>query len=110
MRQEDLSEQKILLELCRGRSEKGRKDLKTPLQRVKDPTGRIDWLLASLLDRVIEKKRDPVLSRVYSQLKAPVEQLLRAKLGPRNKEMRKLRKYITEGQKMLAEAQRRRMA
>lgn len=110
MRQEDLSEQTILLGLCRGRSEKRGEDLKTPLQRVKDPTGRIDWLMASLISRVIEERRDPVLSRVYSQLKTPVEQLLRAKLGPRNKEMRKVRKYITEGQKMLAEAQRRRMA
>lgn len=84
--------------------------MRTPLQRVKDPTGRIDWLVGSLLNRVIEERRDPVLMRVYSQLKTPVEQLLRAKLGPRNKEMRKVRKYITEGQKLLAEAQRRRMA
>ena len=80
--------------------------MKTPLQRVKDPTGRIDWLIANLTARVVEETREPVLAQVFAQLREPLEQMLRANLGPRNKALRPVRKYITAGRKLL-EAQRR---
>ena len=84
--------------------------MKTPLQRVKDPTGRLDWLAAKLLERAVEQKNDPAISAMYAEVRKPLEQALRKTLGPRNKSLRPIRKYITEGQKMLAAAQQRRVA
>lgn len=84
--------------------------MKTPLQRVKNPTGRLDWLAAKLLERAVQQQQNPALSGIYQELRAPLEQALRITLGPRNKKLRKVRKYITEGQKMLAAAQQRRVA
>lgn len=83
------------------RSSEGRQDLKTPMQRIKDPRGRIDWLLGSLLARAVEERRSPVLNQVYAQLREPLELMLRSQLGPKNKALRPVRKYIAEGQKLL---------
>jgi len=71
--------------------------------KVKNPTGRVDWLAASLLERLVAKQQNPVLSAVYAEVKAPVEKLLRQKIGPRNRQLRDLRKYIDRGNKMLQE-------
>lgn len=106
VRQEDLSEQTILLGMRHRRSEKRREDLKTPLQRVHDPTGRVDWLIGAIVEKFVEERRNTVLLQAYNQLRVPMEQLLKSRLGPRNKQLRQVRKYITEGQKMLAEARR----
>lgn len=84
--------------------------MKTPLQCVKDPTGRLDWLAAKLLDRAVEQRGNPVLSGVYQELRVPLEQALRNLIGPRNRKLRSLRKYIAEGQKILSAAQQRRVA
>lgn len=84
--------------------------MKTPLQRVKNPTGRLDWLAAKLLERAIELRKDPVLTAFYDEVRQPLEQALRSTLGPRNRKLRTVRKCITEGQKMLAAAQQRRVA
>ena len=84
---------------------------KTSLQRVKNPTGRLDWLAAALLARMVEQKADPVLSAVYAEIRTPLEQALRKSVGPRNRTVRDLRKYIEQGNAMLTAAQsRRRMA
>lgn len=71
--------------------------------KVKNPTGRVDWLAASLLERLVAKQQNPVLSAVYAEVKAPVEKLLRQKIGPRNRQLRDLRNYIDRGNKMLQE-------
>ncbi len=84
--------------------------MKTPLQRVKNPTGRLDWLAAKLLERVVEQKQSPVLSALYAELRTPLEQALRKSVGPQNKTVRDLKKYITQGNKMLSKAQARRVA
>lgn len=84
--------------------------MKTPLQRVKDPTGRLDWLAAKLLERLVERTQDPVLSAVYREGRGSLEQFFRKSIGPRNRKLRDLKKYIAEGQKMLAAAQARRVA
>jgi len=80
---------------------------KTPLQRVKDPTGRLDWLAAKLVERVVEQKQNPLLAAVYAEVRKPLEDLLRANLGPRNRKMREVRKHIEAGQKILRASQRR---
>ena len=85
--------------------------MKTPLQRVKNKTGRLDWLAAALLERVVEQRQDPMLSRVYAEVRVPLEKALRRTIGPRNKAVRDLRKYIEQGQAMLqSAAQERRVA
>ena len=101
VRSEDFSECAFLLVLCHRGSEKRREDLKTPLQRVHDPTGRVDWLIGAIVEKFVEERRNTVLLQAYNQLRVPMEQLLKSRLGPRNKQLRKVRKYITEGQKML---------
>lgn len=74
--------------------------------KVKNPTGRLDWLTATLLEKVVEQKHDPVLSAWYAQFKIPIERVLRANLGPRNRKLRDVRKYIEHGNRMLANRER----
>lgn len=74
--------------------------------KVKNPTGRLDWLAATLLQRVVEQKKNPVLSAIYAEVKDPLERVLRANLGPRNRTLRDVRKYIEQGNRMLANRER----
>ncbi len=83
---------------------------KTPLQRVKDPAGRLDWLAAKLLERVVEQRKNPVIDAVYQEVRIPLEQLFRAKLGPRNRKAREFKKYLEQGTKIMQSVQQRRMA
>jgi hypothetical protein len=80
--------------------------MKTPLQRVKNPTGRLDWLAAKLIERAVQNRKNPVLSAVYAELQPGVETLLRAHLGPRNRKLREVKKHIEAGTRIL-QAQRR---
>lgn len=80
------------------------------MRRVKDPTGRVDWLAAKLLERLVQDRKDPMMSALYREVKAPLEHLLRANLGPRNKTLRNLGKYIKDGNRMLQAAQEARQA
>ncbi len=75
--------------------------------KVKNPTGRVDWLAATLLERLVAREKNPVLSAVYAEVKKPVEKLLRQKIGPRNRKLKDLGKYIAKGNEMLSQ---RRMA
>ncbi len=70
--------------------------------KVKNPTGRLDWLAAKLLERAVEQRGNPFVSAMYGELRSPIEELLTATMGPRNRNTRKLKKYIAEGNKYLA--------
>jgi hypothetical protein len=80
--------------------------MKTPLQDVKDPTGRVDWLAAKLLEEHA-KKKGGIYQDLYIAFKPEVEGLLKVHLGPQNKTARNLRKYVKKGHQILVEAQRR---
>lgn len=84
--------------------------MKTPLQRVKNPTGRLDWLAAKLLERAVEQRQNPVVNAIYAEVKAPLENLMRMQLGPRSKRARQVRKYIAQANQILQSVQQRRMA
>lgn len=84
--------------------------MKTPLQRVKNPTGRLDWLAAKLLERAVEQQRNETAKAVYAQFKDPLEKLFRAHLGPRNRNTRQIQKYLKQGNLILHSIEGRRMA
>ena len=61
------------------------------LQRVKNPTGRMDWLAANLLKRAVENSSNPLLKAVYAEVGPQLEGLIVKNLGPKNKTMRRIR-------------------
>jgi hypothetical protein len=63
-------------------------------QRVKDPSGRIDWLVAQLLGEVVKKRRDPLLSAAYQEFQPEIERALVRTLGPRNNTARMVRRAV----------------
>lgn len=75
--------------------------------KVRNPTGRLEWLAATLVERTVAQKNHPVLTALYAELKAPLENVLRAHLGPRNRKLRDVRKYIDQGNRMLAASRER---
>ena len=83
---------------------------KTPLQRVKNPQGRLDWLAAKLLEYAVCRKQDPLLSAVYTEVRDPLERTLRRTLGPRNHQFRDVQKYVIEGHKIIEQIAQRRVA
>lgn len=82
--------------------------MKTSLQRVKNPTGRLDWLAASLLKRAVDRRGNPVEIAIHDAIREPLERLLQTHLGPRNRKTRQLRKYLERGNQILLSAQQRR--
>ena len=58
---------------------------KSCIDRVKDPAGRLDCLLARLMDRVAEMRLDPQLVEVYRQLAPDLHREINARFGPRTK-------------------------
>jgi hypothetical protein len=79
-----------------------RKQPSTPrLRRVKDPTGRVDWLASRLLESYVRSRRNPNLEMAYEELAPTVDLLLARYLGPRNPNIRKIRSYIRKGNEIL---------
>jgi hypothetical protein len=105
--QKDLGEQALLLALCSEGSEARRQDLKTTLQRVKNPTGRLDWLAAKLVEQTVKEWGNPFMQELYSKVREPLERGIRGQFSPRKKAMKDLKKYILEGNRMIEAAQRR---
>ena len=62
----------------------------SPLARVRNPQGRVDVLLASILERSIQQAKHPALPAIYAQVKPLVESVLKQQLGPRTKRGRKI--------------------
>ena len=62
----------------------------SPLQRVRNPQGRVDVLLAAILDRSVKGAKNPAVPALYEQAKPLVELLLKKHLGPRTRRGRKI--------------------
>lgn len=73
---------------------------KRPLERVKNKTGRVDWLAAQLLEKTVEQNRSPLVKALYEALRDPIEEGLKSALGPRNRRVRAIRGYIEQGNKL----------
>ena len=62
----------------------------SPLARVRNPQGRVDVLLAAILDRSVRAAKNPAVPALYEQAKPLVELLLKKHLGPRTRRGRKI--------------------
>ena len=62
-----------------------------PLAKVRNPQGRVDVLLAQVLERGLQQVKNPVVPVVYQHVKPLVEQLLKHHLGPRTRRGRKVK-------------------
>ena len=70
-----------------------------------EPTGRVDVLIARLLERAVEQRNRPMEKQLYAELRDPLEKALRAYLGPRNRNMRTLKRHVEAGQRILMSIQ-----
>jgi len=77
------------------------------LSAVKNPTGRLDWLAASLIDRVVKLSPDPMVHMAHQELAPVVEGVLRRYLGPCNETARKIQRFIRQGKQAMDERQSR---
>ena len=53
--------------------------------RVHNPQGRIDWLVAQLIGELVKRKKHPLLSAAYEEFQPELELAIVKSLGPRNK-------------------------
>jgi len=70
------------------------KPAKSPLARVRNPQGRVDVLLAQLLEKGFQQAKNPVLPALYQDIKPLVEQVLKNELGPRTRRGRKIAAHL----------------
>lgn len=61
-----------------------------PLAKVRKPQGRVDVLLAQLLERSLSQAKNPLVPTIYQEVKPLVELALKKHLGPRTKRGRKI--------------------
>ena len=80
---------------------KNQRPARSHIDRVKDPSGRLDWLLANLIRETVKRSSDPVVHAAYAEFQPQIETLLTSHLGPKNKQARQLRQYVIAGQKIL---------
>ena len=80
--------------------------MKTPMQRVRKPKGRIDWLAASLIQESVRQSNDPAIKAAYAVSRGEVEGLLKNVLGPRTSAGRKVKHLIEAGQQLIQQVRR----
>ena len=79
----------------------------SPLARVRKPLGRVDLLIARLLNEATSHTTNPLIRSAYAEVKPFVESLLTKKLGPRTRRGRRLASDLFTLRDLLAQAQRR---
>ena len=79
-------------------------------KRVKNPQGRVDVLLAQLLERGLQTVKNPAVPGIYQEVKPLVEQALKQHLGPRTKRGRKIAEQLFDLQAALLKVQKARGA
>ena len=72
----------------------GRRYKSRGIERVKNPTGRLDWLAGKLVERLVERSEHPVLKALHQEFRADLEALLTRYVGPHNREARTLTRSI----------------
>lgn len=82
-----------------GMKAKAIKPAATKSARVKNPTGRVDWLTARLLDASVARYGSPLLKAAYPTFQPMVEDVLFRYLNPR----RKYVKAITQGVRLMVQ-------
>lgn len=85
-------------------------DMKTAAQRVKNPTGRLDWLACALLERVVNERNQIALTVVYNEFRPKIEKALVKHLGPRKSLGKRIKRYVLDANKLLESADQRRNA
>jgi len=75
------------------------------MDRVKNPEGRPDWLLAKIVERAVKQSSDPRIKISYSVVKHDFETLLLKVIGPRTKRGRQVKDLIDKGRSVLREIQ-----
>jgi hypothetical protein len=80
----------------------------SPLSRVKNPAGRVDWLAAKIIEE-LAKKRGGLTQDIHTVLQPDLERFLIANLGPRNPHVKAFRQYLAKGQEILRVTMERRM-
>lgn len=81
-----------------------------PLAKVRNPQGRVDVLLAQLLERGLQTAKNPAVPQIYQEVKPLVEQLLKRHLGPRTTRGRKLAAQLFQLRDAVEAARRRQAA
>ncbi len=77
----------------RGQS-KPPKPVKSPLDKVKHPQGRVDLLFARLFQEGVKQSKNPTVHAAYEQMRPYLETALKAKVGPNTRLGRKMAKDL----------------
>jgi hypothetical protein len=62
--------------------------------RVRNPTGRADWLAANLIQEAVRRLSNPLVNEVYKVASPEIERVLVGTLGPRTKRGKVIRQYV----------------
>ena len=76
---------------------------KSLADRVKDPTGRLDWLLSRLIQECVRLSPNPYVQSAFAEFQPQIEATLRQYLGPRNRNAKLFRRYLIAGQNIMAQ-------
>ena len=70
---------------------------------VKNPQGRADWLASKLLERTVVENGDPLIALIHREFAPHIDIILRQTIGPKTKHGRAIKKYVTEGRRLMGE-------
>ena len=77
----------------------------SPIERIKNPAGRLDWLVCQLLGELIRRRHNPILTATYQEFKPQLEVEIMKALGPRNKHTRMIKQGIAIARQAILERQ-----
>lgn len=77
----------------------------SPAERIKNPTGRLDWLVCQLLGELVKRRHNPILTATYEEFRPQLEVEIMKALGPRNKHTRVIKSGIAIARRAILERQ-----
>ena len=75
--------------------------------KVKNPTGRVDYLLSRLIEEAVKRSRNPIAAKVYEQVRPVIDQTLTRKIGPRTRRGKTLVRQLFTVRELAQRAQQR---
>jgi hypothetical protein len=78
---------------------------KSPMDRVRKPQGRPDWLFAKVLEKAVSQSQDETVKTAYLVVRNDLERLLMTSLGPRTKRGKQVRALLEKAKQVLREVQ-----